>query len=158
MEDGMTTKLEIRRAATALRFRFHAISALATLLTIMMTSGLLGQQTEQAGKAEAERAARLASRDAPIELYVRNNHFLDARVYAVRSGIRYRVGTVTSFTTEKLELPRYVGVDLEGIQLLVLPIGSNASYLTETINAFPGDALALEVEQHLPLSAFYRAY
>ncbi len=157
-EDGMSTNTESRSSGATLALRLFHVTGLVTLLTMLTTSGVLGQQTERAGEKEAESTTRLASESAPVELYVRNNNSLDARVYALKTGVRYRIGTVTSFTMERFELPRHIGADLYGVQLLVLPIGSNASHLTETISVFPGDALALEVEQHLPLSAFYRAY
>ena len=139
--------------------RLAWISGLVTVATALMSGALLGQQTEREreGETEAVKAVEVSDRNAPVSLYVRNNNWLDARVYAVREGTRYRLGTVTSHVTEKFVLPRTVSGGVDGVQLLILPIGSNASYLTQSINVFPGDVLGLEVEEHLPLSSFFRA-
>jgi len=155
----MNVKTHTMPLASAISRRTLQIAGLTTLMTLLLGGAAFGQQVEQTreGAQQADEVVKAVSWDAPVELYVRNNNWLDARVYAVRQGTRYRLGTVTSFQVERFELPGFVTSGVDGVQILVVPIGANTSHLTQEIPVLPGDVLGLELEQHLPLSAFFRA-
>lgn len=82
-----------------------------------------------------------------------NNAFLDAHVYAVQDGNVRSLGMVTGLTTSKLTLPSSMVDFGQDIRLLIDPIGSATSYLTEPIMVVPGERVALTIEQDPALSS-----
>ena len=155
----MNVKTHTMQFASAISPRLLRIAGLAALMTLLASGAAFGQQVEQTrgNEQQVDEVVTKVAWNAPVVLHVRNNNWLDARVYAVRQGTRYRLGTVTSLQIEQFELPAFATTDVEGVQILVLPIGARASHLTQPMTVMPGDVLGLDLEQHLPLSAFFRA-
>ncbi|HEX7052214.1 MAG TPA: hypothetical protein VF188_18540 [Longimicrobiales bacterium] len=85
-----------------------------------------------------------------VPVAVSNYNWLDVDIYALRSGIRHRLGTVGTGQTVLLTVPPGL-VDAGQVRLLVDPIGGRP-FLTDPILVAPGQQIELRVENHLPLS------
>jgi hypothetical protein len=90
---------------------------------------------------------------APTRIEVTNHNWADMRVYVVRSGTRFRLGTVSSMGTQIFQLPRTLSVSTSGLQLIADPIGSREMYMTQTLNIAPGQLVRFKVENHLAISS-----
>jgi hypothetical protein len=91
--------------------------------------------------------------DKGVRVQVVNNHWLDVRVYAVSQGGAYaRIGTVTSFSTARLELPRWATATSSTIRLVAAPIGSSERYSSEPILVSAGETVEWRLANHLALS------
>jgi hypothetical protein len=91
---------------------------------------------------------------APVTLIeVQNNNWADIVVYAVRNGMRTRLGMVTSMTRERFALPASVFASTGDVQLLADPIGGGRPYLFPPVTVQQGQRVELRLENHLPLSS-----
>ena len=68
-----------------------------------------------------------------VTLEGENNHWLDMRIYAVRSGTRYRVGTVNGLSRGRLTIPRAFAGPGGEIRLMGDPIGSPGHIISDVI-------------------------
>jgi len=84
---------------------------------------------------------------------VNNSNYLDVDVFAVRGTTRSRVGSVTGLSSATFSLPTHYAPD-GSLQLLVDPIGSSATYLTDKIALGPGQHLELTVAAILRMSSY----
>jgi len=84
---------------------------------------------------------------------VKNSNWMDVDVFAVRGTTRVRVGTVTGLSTATFRVPTEYAPD-GNLQLLVDPIGSDATYLTEKISVSPGQRVELTVTSVIRMSSF----
>jgi hypothetical protein len=84
---------------------------------------------------------------------ITNNGWLDVNVYASRSGMRLRLGTVTGQRTEVFRIPRSL-IDAPGLTILIDPIGSPQSYQTDLIPVGPGQQIDVVVQQRLAMSHY----
>ena len=100
------------------------------------------------GPADASSAG-----DVPT-LMVENNKWLDVNVFAVRNGTRHRLGTVTSMQTQRFRLPTWVTVGAAELRLLIDPVGSEQTHLTEPIVVTHGSRIVFKVADYMPLSAY----
>jgi hypothetical protein len=84
-------------------------------------------------------------------IHVRNDNWLDMKIYLVRNGDRERLGTVGSFNEAmfQVETSRLRAND---IRLFAAPIGSNATYLSPSIIVSQGQLVRLEIKNALSLS------
>jgi hypothetical protein len=85
---------------------------------------------------------------------VENNNWSDVNVYAVRSGQRFRLGTVPSISERVFRLPAGFSIPGGEVELLVDPIGSSLTHSTGRIMFNPGDEIIWRIENHLPLSSY----
>ena len=89
----------------------------------------------------------------PVELTVNNSNYLDVDVFAVRGTSRGRVGSVTGLSTATFHVP--VAYTPDGnLQLLVDPIGSSSTYMTDKIAVGPGVHVELTVTAVLRMSSY----
>ena len=89
----------------------------------------------------------------PLVVIVNNSNYLDVDVFAVRGTSRARVGSVTGLSSATFNVPAHF-TDHGSLQLLVDPIGSNATYLTDKIAVGPGQQLELTVAAILRMSSY----
>lgn len=94
-----------------------------------------------------------ATRSASAQVEVTNNNWADMNVYAERSGMRVRLGTVTSMGTRKFQLPPSILVSNGDFRLIADPIGSNHPYATSAIQVWPGQTVVFRIENHLAISS-----
>jgi len=86
-------------------------------------------------------------------LTVHNDFWLDVVIYVARSGARFRIGTVPGLGTETFRLSSAL-VPTQTVQLLADPIGQSEGYLTDMINASPGQRIELRLGSTLNMSSF----
>jgi hypothetical protein len=85
-------------------------------------------------------------------LRVENRNWADVRVYIVPEvGQPVRLGTITSMQTVLLRIRHPLGNGVA--RILIQPIGSRASYTTESVIIEPGRRLELVVQSSLSLSS-----
>ncbi len=95
-------------------------------------------------------------RAAEITVVVDNGNWLDVRVYArSESGSFDRIGTVTSFSTRKLELPRWITSANTEVQLIAAPIGSTQRYAAPPVLVSAGDVIEWKLGNNLASSSIW---
>ncbi|HEY7567455.1 MAG TPA: hypothetical protein VH762_07775 [Gemmatimonadaceae bacterium] len=103
---------------------------------------------------------------APSELHggegavltVTNDYLTDVTVYAVRSGMRTRLGTVYGFRTETLPIRNTVLWGAGTLRFLILDRLSGRAHLTEPLTIGPSDAVLLTVRNPINMSSFLLRY
>lgn len=83
------------------------------------------------------------SGDLGASVEVENQAFLDVNVYAVRSGQRIRLGTVTGHSTRTLALPKHLVGSGATVRFLADFIGSDRAPISEEVVIWPGDTVEL---------------
>ena len=130
--------------------------ALSLALALLVGSSF-GAQAAAAQEAETEKSqVETIKGDGSVEVQVLNNNWHDVRVYALRDGQRYRLGTVTGLTSAVLRIPRYLQPDLVGVQLLAMPIGARDRHVSPIVYVTEGDRLFWSLESNLDLSFLVR--
>lgn len=101
------------------------------------------------------RRTRSSSEDplGPITIKVISHNTADVRVYAVRSGMRVRIGQAGGLSTTTFDVTlRQISANGE-FQLLLDAIGGTRPYLTESIRPWPGQIVELTIESQLDRSS-----
>jgi hypothetical protein len=120
------------------------ISAVALVAMVAFPGSLLAQSKD-------EDKSRLR---APVTIEVENGNWLDVRVYAVRENGAYdRVGTVTSGSFVRFELPRRLTSHGMQIHLIAAPIGSTRRYRSPPVMVSVGDVIEWKLTNNLALSS-----
>jgi hypothetical protein len=88
---------------------------------------------------------------APTQIRVSNYNPLTVTVYAVSSGQNYRLGQINTGRTEVFGVPR--GVNEFDLRILVDPIGSRLSWMTDPLVYTPGDVIEVQIESNLNLTS-----
>jgi len=78
-------------------------------------------------------------------LRVDNQSFNDVNIYALRSGTRMRIGTVTGLTTRTFVLPKTLVGTGTRVQFIASFIGSSRGPVSEEITIWEGDEIALRI-------------
>lgn len=93
---------------------------------------------------------RPASR--PVQVHVQNNNFLDVTVHARTGGRNVRLGQVSGKSSGKLTIdPRRINLS-SGLQLMVDPIGSRNTFLSQAVFPDRNAVVVLEVGAQLQMS------
>jgi len=87
-------------------------------------------------------------------VHVNNHNWQDVDVFAVREGMKMRLGMVTSMSSGDFKLPETFLVGSPNVQLRIDPIGSNNGYLTQSILVSPGQTVDLRIENNLNLTSY----
>ena len=124
------------------------------LLTLMMVLAVFAALP--AAVAAQEQVAEEFARSDIVTVKVLNHNWMDMRVYALVGGHAYRLGTVPSFTSKILRVPRTVVTVPGDLQLVVVPIGRRVAHYARSIAVFPGDRLEYRIENALQQSVVYR--
>lgn len=126
------------------------LAGLVATLTAL-AAGVGGTAAQQTDEKEQDEAS--SPGDAPaVFVTVENNNWSDMRLYALRNGVRYRLGTVVSFTEERFALPRHIQPDLKPVQLLADPIGGTRSVRSYPVYLSSGEELVWALQNNLALS------
>lgn len=128
---------------------------LRTMLVALAT-GLAAGACAPAATVEGMDLFRMDDSPARDEttVEVTNRNWSDMVVYVVRSGSRFRIGSVTAHGTTRLRIPTSVLPPVGGMQLMFDPIGSTPTYTSEPIQVRSGQRVAFTIEQYLPSSSF----
>jgi hypothetical protein len=121
------------------------------MLRETLIAGLVGLTIDAA--ACATHHASAAPAPEPVVVVVNNSNYLDVDVFAVRGTQRSRVGSVTGLSSATFSVPAHYALN-GNLQLLVDPIGSSATYLTDRITVSPGQQLELTVAAILRMSSY----
>ncbi|HEX8691834.1 MAG TPA: hypothetical protein VF746_05415 [Longimicrobium sp.] len=130
----------------------HALKTLAAAVAASLTLGACASSGAGGSLTPADAPARAQA--SPATVKVENRNWQDVVVYAVRegSGVRARLGMVTSMSTQTFRIPRHMLAAGDNIRLQVDPIGSTRGYVTEGILLRPGQQASFSVMNHLPMS------
>jgi hypothetical protein len=90
--------------------------------------------------------------EAQTRVEVTNHNWSDMRVYVVRAGNRFRLGTVSTMGTQIFQLPRALASYHGGLQLVADPIGSREFHVTQPLSIAPGQLVSFKIENHLAVS------
>lgn len=82
---------------------------------------------------------------APAYVQVENQSFYDMTIYAVRSGMKIRLGMVSGNTTAMFEIPRTLVSPGLPIRFQADPVGGSRTPFSEEIGVSPGDTLVLRI-------------
>ena len=128
-----------------------------SLALVLLAGFSFGARAVAAQEAETEKSqVETIQGDGSVEVQVLNNNWSDVRVYALRDGQRYRLGTVTALTSAVLRIPRYLQPALVGVQLLAVPIGARDRHVSPIVYVTEGDRLFWSLESNLDLSFLVR--
>jgi len=130
--------------------------ALSLALALLAASSF-GAQAVAAQEAETEQSqVETRASDGSVEVQVLNHNWSDVRVYALRGGQRYRIGTVTALTSAVLRIPGNLQPDVFGVQLLAVPIGARDTHVSPVVDVIEGERLLWSLENNLDLSSLVR--
>lgn len=111
--------------------------ARAIVMSVLFLAGIAG--CVRAGTAARNDDARSA------QVVVENNNFADVNVYAIHSGQRIRLGTVTGNTTRTFAVPRTLVGSGVLVRFLADFIGSSRAPVSEEVVIWPGDSVGLMI-------------
>ncbi len=86
---------------------------------------------------------------------VSNHNWSDVRIYILRGGNRFRLGTVTTMNTETFEVPEALLGPGATIQLLADLIGGAGRVTTERLQVEPGLVIQWVIENALSQSSYF---
>ncbi len=137
-------------------------------LTVAALVAVPAASAQTASEERSETPAAVSERTTVVVVDA-NRH--DITVYAVRSGYRRRLGTVTSFTSRVFTLPRTFLIPSGELRLIADPIGRRgsslgltqrrpsaaprASYVSEPLLVNAGDVVEWRLENSLGLSSIF---
>lgn len=96
--------------------------------------------------------ANAATGDGAATVVVQNNNWSDMTVYALRNGVRMRLGMVVSMGAERFTLPRMLMSGAGEFRLIADPIGSSEAFRTPPLMVAPGQRVELTLQNSLALS------
>jgi hypothetical protein len=124
-----------------------------TALVAVLAVGAATALAACAPPSTHEEATPAPAVEGGMTLTIANNNVLDMRVFLVRDGYRYRIGTVSSMTTQVFQIsPRMLGGAHE-LRLLADPIGSRDAFSTEPIPIQTGATIEWQVERDIRFSS-----
>ncbi len=121
--------------------------------TARVSSALVAGLLISACASGGPRSGALSPERTQTRVEVSNQNWSDMRIYAVRGGSRFRLGMVSSMSTQVFRLPRTLANGSEGIQLIADPIGSREMHMTQRLTITPGQLVSFRVENHLAISS-----
>ena len=84
-----------------------------------------------------------------------NHNWRDAKIFLLRAGQRYRLGTVTSMNSQDFEVPGGLLAEGSTFQVLAEIIGSGEQIATDRVQAEPGLVIEWQLENVLSHSSFF---
>jgi hypothetical protein len=121
------------------RIAFFRIWSMRVLRTVLV-SFLLGACSHRGGSPEVAPDPK-----APAAVEVQNQGFPDMTIYAVRQGVRVRLGLAGGHSTTRLPIPAYLLQGDRVIRFLADPIGGSREPVSEEISVEPGDTVGLTI-------------
>ncbi len=129
----------------------HAVVLTAALAVAALAGGCA---TGRSAAAADEWASTQAAPENRATVHVDNHNWQDVDVFAVREGMKVRLGMVTSMTSGDFRLPEAFLVGSPNVQLSIDPIGSSSGYMTQSILVSPGQTVELRIENNLNLTSY----
>jgi hypothetical protein len=94
-----------------------------------------------------------ADPNAPVELTITNQHWLDVVIFVAHDGETTRVGTVTAASTAVFTLAPWMIGQSRSIRLVGDPVGEGGYVGTETLTIQPGQTIEWRLESQLARSS-----
>lgn len=123
----------------------NRLAACAVLLCTALAGSACGSAFQQ------EENAVQPNRGTTVR--VENNNWSDMRIYLVRSGIRTRLGYVSSMTEASLDVSDTMVGGAGEVRLMAAPIGSLQRFYSDPLHVSPGQMVEWRLENNLPLSS-----
>ncbi len=130
-------------------FRSVGSLVVAVALVAAMPAGASCQSPSPAPGVKAPAKGRTPS----VVLEVENNNWLDVHLYVVRDGMLTSLGFMNGPGEAEFAVPGLATLPGADVQLLVLPIGGTASYLSPPLVIDRGDIVDLTIQNDLALSS-----
>ena len=99
-------------------------------------------------------ASDVAAMEERATLVVENNNWADMTIYALRDGVRARVGQVTALSRSRFVLPQSVTAGTGELRIMADPIGSAQRWTSQPIVVLPGQELRFRLENNVNLSSY----
>lgn len=87
-------------------------------------------------------------------LRVRNYNWSDVTIYAIRSGVHFRIGTVPSMGEHIFTLSPSLTAGTSDFQLFARPLASGYGFLSEPILIAGNQSIDLTLENNINLSSY----
>lgn len=97
------------------------------------------------------RPANAFAGETATRVVVNNNNWSDMTVYATRDGATVRLGSVTSMSSARFELPAAM-LGAGELRLIADPLGSTSTYRTQPVLVTRGQAIEFTLQNNLALS------
>lgn len=94
------------------------------------------------------------ARQAAATVTVTNDNPRDMVMYAVRSGMRFRLGTVPSLDVRTFAIPSEAVPAAGGVRLMADPVGAEAPHASEAIPVHPGTSIEYTIKRRIA-DSFY---
>ena len=147
----------MRKQSTGMKHISQLSRGVLSLALALLVGSWFGAQAAAAQETETEKSQVETIRgDGSVEVQVLNHNWSDVRVYALRGGQRYRIGTVTALTSAVLRIPGNLQPDVFGVQLLAVPIGARDTHVSPVVDVIEGERLLWSLENNLDLSSLVR--
>lgn len=122
---------------------------LAQLLPVALVALAFGACSANSAPQEGP----LPPSSAQASIKVTNNNWADMNVFVERSGMRVRLGTVSSMGNRIFRLPKSVVNATGDIRLVADPIGSRDVHVTAPVQVWPGQTVDFKIENHIAISS-----
>ncbi len=129
--------------------KFRAAFLTLTVAALVAVPALAAQT---ASEETSETPAAVPERTT---VRVVNDNWHDMTVYAVRSGYRRRLGTVTSLSSSVFTLPPTFLVQSEELRLIANPIGRRGRFVSEALVISAGDVVEWRLRNNISLSNIF---
>ncbi len=129
--------------------KFRAAFLTLTVAALVVVPAVAAQT------ASEERSETPAAVPERTTVRVVNDNWHDMTVYAVRSGYRRRLGTVTSFTNRVFALPQMFLIPSDELRLIADPIGRRGAFVSEALVVIDGDVVEWRLRNNLRLSNIF---
>lgn len=99
-------------------------------------------------------AIRASGESTPITFVeIDNRHWSPVTIYAVREGMRRRLGTAVPGHTTALRIPTHLLDSLHRLQLQAVPDGGTGGIVTDRLPIVPGQRVTWTLEARLEMSS-----
>lgn len=139
---GVDSRASLRRWTGLLALSFLASLAFAGMV-MAQEAHIDPQATQEVTEAEAD----------AIMVVVENHSWSDMRIYAVRSGTRYRLGTAYTLRPVELEVPQFLLAEIAGLELIAVPIGGGGTHYSGNVLINKGESLVWRLENRPSFSS-----
>lgn len=96
----------------------------------------------------------VAAAEERAVLIVENNNWADMTIYALRDGVRARIGQVTALSRGRFVLPQALTAGTSELRIMADPIGSSNRWTSQPILVMPGQELRFRLENNVHLSSY----
>lgn len=130
-----------------------ALRAATFALALAATTPVAGwAQSSQDPGSEKLPPIEIAPRPPGASLEVENDNWLDVHLYLVRDGLLTSLGFMNGPGRAEFRLPSVSTMPGSDVQILALPIGGSAAYLSPVVVVNPGEVVKMVVENALSMS------